>query len=132
MQTLLRRYLQGEHVEVWAELTARGNQVRREPMLHDALGVARETAPWRIARQVHGAARRSAGAGRRMTSPLLVDVDEAAALLSLSRRSVQQLMYSGALPSVKVGRSRRVAAVDLEAFVAHLRQDGDRPELRVV
>ncbi len=43
MQTLLRRYLQGEHVEVWAELTARGNQVRREPMLHDALGVARET-----------------------------------------------------------------------------------------
>src|SRR5258708_26408485 len=43
MQTLLRRYLQGAHVEVWAELTARGNQVRREPMLHDALGVARET-----------------------------------------------------------------------------------------
>jgi hypothetical protein len=43
MHTLLQRYSRGEHVEVWAELTALGNQVRIEPTCEDALGVVRET-----------------------------------------------------------------------------------------
>jgi excisionase family DNA binding protein len=53
--------------------------------------------------------------------PLLVTLDDAAAMLSISRRSAQSLIYSGELPSVKVGRSRRIAAVDLQAYVARLR-----------
>lgn len=67
-----------------------------------------------------------------MTTPLLVDLDTAAATLSISRRSVQDLMYTGALPSVKVGRSRRIAVLDLEAFVAQLRQDSEHMVLKVV
>jgi excisionase family DNA binding protein len=67
-----------------------------------------------------------------MPGELLVTLDEAGRRLSLCRRSVQSLIYEGQLPSVKVGRSRRVAVTDLEAFVAHLRHDGDHPELRVV
>ena len=54
---------------------------------------------------------------------LLVDLDEAARALSLSKRSLQQLVYAGELPSVRIGRSRRVAVADLEAFVAALRAD---------
>ncbi|MDQ6876272.1 MAG: helix-turn-helix domain-containing protein [Candidatus Dormibacteraeota bacterium] len=66
-----------------------------------------------------------------MTGELLVTLDEAGRRLSLSRRSVQSLIYEGHLASVRVGRSRRVAVVDLEAFVAQLRQH-DHAELRIV
>ncbi len=43
MPTYLERYRNGEQAQVWAELTALGEQVRREPVLSDALAVARET-----------------------------------------------------------------------------------------
>jgi hypothetical protein len=39
----LDRYRTGEHTEVWAELIALGPAVRQEPLLSDALAVARET-----------------------------------------------------------------------------------------
>lgn len=61
-----------------------------------------------------------------MTGELLVDLDEAGRRLSLCRRSVQQLVYDGALPSVKVGRSRRIPVIDLEAYVNSLREANDR------
>jgi excisionase family DNA binding protein len=67
-----------------------------------------------------------------VTTPLLVDLDHAAKMLSISRRSVQQIIYNGALPSVTVGRRRLIASADLEAFVDQLRQDSGRPELKVV
>ncbi len=41
--TYLARYLAGEHEQVWAELTALGAAVREEPLVRDALAVARET-----------------------------------------------------------------------------------------
>ncbi len=43
MSNLLERYLQGERRAVWAELAAYGDKVRQEPLLSDALAVARAT-----------------------------------------------------------------------------------------
>lgn len=43
MPTYLERYQNGEHEQIWAELTALGKQVRQEHVLPDALAVARET-----------------------------------------------------------------------------------------
>lgn len=43
MASFLSRYQAGEHVQVWAELQALGEQVREEPLYSDALAVARET-----------------------------------------------------------------------------------------
>jgi excisionase family DNA binding protein len=60
-------------------------------------------------------------------SRLLVDLDEAAQQLSVSRRSVQSLIYDGALLSVTVGRRRLIALVDLEAYVHELRSGGSDP-----
>jgi hypothetical protein len=39
----LDRYRAGEQTEVWAELVALGPAVRQEPLLSDALAIARET-----------------------------------------------------------------------------------------
>jgi excisionase family DNA binding protein len=52
---------------------------------------------------------------------LLLDLPAVAASLSLSLRSVQNLIYSGQLRSLTVGRLRRVARADLELFVEGLR-----------
>jgi excisionase family DNA binding protein len=62
-----------------------------------------------------------------VTCELLVSLDEAGRRLGLCRRSVQNLIYSGALPALAIGRSRRVAVVDLERFVEQLRQDTNQP-----
>jgi hypothetical protein len=43
MSNLLERYLRGERRAVWAELAAYGDKVRQEPLLSDALAVARAT-----------------------------------------------------------------------------------------
>ena len=61
-----------------------------------------------------------------MSGELLVDLDEAARRLGLCRRSIQSLIYDGKLPSVRIGRSRRVAVIDLVAYVDSLRQENDR------
>lgn len=58
-----------------------------------------------------------------MSGELLVDLDEAARRLSLCRRSVQTLVYAGELPACRIGRSRRVAVADLEAYVNALREE---------
>jgi excisionase family DNA binding protein len=62
-----------------------------------------------------------------VTGELLVTLDEAAGRLSLCRRSVQGLVSDGELASVKVGRSRRIAVVDLEAYVDRLRERETEP-----
>ena len=59
---------------------------------------------------------------REETARLLVNVVEAAEKLSLSKRTVQSLLYSGQLRGVRVGRSRRIAVAELEAFVERLRE----------
>ncbi len=54
---------------------------------------------------------------------LLVDVDEAARRLSVSKRTVQALLYSGQLRGVKVGRCRRIPVSELTAYVERLRDE---------
>lgn len=53
---------------------------------------------------------------------LLLTTREVAELLGVGRNRVYELMYSGKLPSVKLGGSRRVSAAAVEAFVAALEQ----------
>ena len=52
--------------------------------------------------------------------PALLTVPEAMAALRLSRATVYDLIRSGALGSVKVGRSRRIPAQAITTFVARL------------
>ena len=49
--------------------------------------------------------------------PLLIRVEEAARLLNLSRGKAYQLIMNGELPSVVIGRSRRVSVEALRRFV---------------
>ena len=51
---------------------------------------------------------------------LLVSPDDAARLLAIGRTALYALLGSGDLPSVQIGRRRRVRVSDLEAFVEHL------------
>lgn len=55
-----------------------------------------------------------------MMNKLCYTADEAATLLSVSKSRIYDLLRSGELPSVKVGRSRLVKATDLDAFVTSL------------
>lgn len=55
--------------------------------------------------------------------------EEAAYQLRISRAYLYQLLASGEITSVKIGRSRRISATDLAAFVDRLRgQTQDRPD----
>lgn len=54
---------------------------------------------------------------------LLLTVDEAAHRLGIGRSHAYIFVMKGELPSVKLGKSRRVLATDLEEFVVRLRAD---------
>lgn len=49
--------------------------------------------------------------------PLLVRVEEAARMLSLSRSTIYEMMDSGELPSVRRGAARRIPVSALRAWV---------------
>ena len=49
--------------------------------------------------------------------PLLLRAEEAAKLLALGRSTVFQLLATGELPAVRVGRAVRVRRVDLERWI---------------
>lgn len=51
---------------------------------------------------------------------LLLRVEEAAASLGIARTSMYQLVSSGAIRSVRVGRLRRIPVASLEEYVADL------------
>ena len=51
--------------------------------------------------------------------PLLVRVEEAARLLSLSRSTIYEMLDTGELPSVRRGTARRIPVTALHAWVAH-------------
>ncbi|MET9853252.1 helix-turn-helix domain-containing protein [Streptomyces sp. NPDC006450] len=51
---------------------------------------------------------------------VLCTVDLAAELLSLGRSTIYELMASGLLPFVKLGRARRIRRSDIDAFAAQL------------
>jgi excisionase family DNA binding protein len=59
---------------------------------------------------------------------LLLKIPEVMARLAVGQTKVYELMSSGELRSVKVGRSRRVPSEELERFMAVL--DDSRPNLR--
>lgn len=54
---------------------------------------------------------------------LLLTVEEAGAAIGLARSKMYELMTSGDVESVKIGKSRRVPAEALEAYVARLRAE---------
>jgi len=56
-------------------------------------------------------------------SPKLLDVQQVSDLLNISRTSVYDLISSGALESIKIGRSRRILAEDLELFIQTLKAE---------
>jgi len=47
----------------------------------------------------------------------LVTITTAADWLGLSRSKLYELLAAGELPTVRIGRSRRIAVTDLEAFI---------------
>ena len=49
--------------------------------------------------------------------PLLVRVEEAARMLSLSRSTIYEMMDCGELPSVRRGGARRIPLAALQAWV---------------
>ena len=52
--------------------------------------------------------------------PILLRLPEAAVRLGLSRSSTYKLVMSGTLMSVSIGRSRRIPAEAVDAFVREL------------
>lgn len=52
------------------------------------------------------------------SEPLLVTVDRAAQMLGIGRTKTFELISSGALPAVKIGRSTRVRLDDVRAYAA--------------
>lgn len=65
--------------------------------------------------------------GRSM-EPLLMDTEDAAAVMAVSPSTVKRLVRSGDLTSVKVGRRTLFRRDDLEQFTAQLHDsDGTRP-----
>jgi excisionase family DNA binding protein len=55
--------------------------------------------------------------------PMLITVREAARWLAISRSHLYQHLQRGALPSVRIGRARRIRVTDLEVFVERLREE---------
>jgi excisionase family DNA binding protein len=65
--------------------------------------------------------------GQFAESRLLLTVEAAAELLSVGRTTVYELVATGELASVKIGRSRRIPYQALCRFIARL-SDVDRPQ----
>ncbi len=65
-----------------------------------------------------------------MTEHLLITVTDAADRLSISRSKMYELLATGAVPSVHIGRSRRIPVDALEAYVEGLWEDGDEPQAK--
>jgi excisionase family DNA binding protein len=55
---------------------------------------------------------------------LLLSTPEVARALGVSERFVKNLIYAGTLPSLRVGRLRRVYAGDLQAWIERQRAAG--------
>jgi excisionase family DNA binding protein len=58
---------------------------------------------------------------QRRPARLLLSVEEAGAMLGLGRTKMFELVASGALGSVTIGRRRLVALEEIEAFVERLK-----------
>ena len=58
-----------------------------------------------------------------MEDEQLLTVDEVAERLSLSRSKVYELLAGGDIPSVHIGRARRVIATDLDTWITRLKEE---------
>ncbi|MFF5201746.1 helix-turn-helix domain-containing protein [Micromonospora parva] len=58
-----------------------------------------------------------------MSDPLLLTVEESAQKARISRAKMFQLLKAGEIESVKIGRSRRIPAEALGAYVDRLRSE---------
>jgi excisionase family DNA binding protein len=54
---------------------------------------------------------------------LLLTIDAAAAAMSISRAHAYRLVQRGELPTIRLGRSRRVVRTALDAFITRLEQE---------
>lgn len=57
------------------------------------------------------------------TSKLLYTTEEAGSLLGIGRTRMFRMMEAGEIGSVKIGKSRRIPAAALDAYVARLVAD---------
>lgn len=55
---------------------------------------------------------------------LLLSTEEAAQLLGIGRTRMYEILRSGAVKSVVIGRSRRIRPEDLEEYVRRLTDEG--------
>jgi excisionase family DNA binding protein len=55
----------------------------------------------------------------------LLKIEEAARLLSLGRSKTYQLVMDGAIPSIHIGRSRRIPAAALERWIDQRTQEAE-------
>lgn len=58
------------------------------------------------------------------TDKLLISVEEAAQLLDVGRSTVYDLLRTRAIPSVRIGRCRRIPVTGLRAYIADLESQG--------
>lgn len=63
-------------------------------------------------------------ASRHSLDPLLVTPQEASELLRLSRSMIYLMLESGEIPSLKVGRARRIRMIDLVFWIERKVEDG--------
>jgi excisionase family DNA binding protein len=63
-----------------------------------------------------------------LVEPLLVRVEEAARMLSLSRSTIYEMMDAGDLPSVRHGTARRIPVAALRDWVVQQTQQSGVPK----
>jgi excisionase family DNA binding protein len=63
-----------------------------------------------------------------MRDPLLVSPKEASAMLDMSRAQLFKLLASGDIPSIKIGKLRRIELAEMQKWIARYRseQEDDR------
>lgn len=64
----------------------------------------------------------------RMVEPAMLSPEELATYLGCGRTFVYHLLANGSIPSVKLGRLRRVRRVDADAFIERLAERSNRGE----
>lgn len=62
-----------------------------------------------------------------MSEKFLLRIDEAAGLLGVGRSFLYELVRSGEISSVKLGRARRIPASALEEFIRKLQAEEKAP-----
>jgi excisionase family DNA binding protein len=62
--------------------------------------------------------RTAVASGQSLNAKLLLSIEEVAASLSLGRSMVYKLVMRGDIPSITVGRMRRIPVTSLQAYIS--------------